>query len=132
MPMTAKDLGSDFPAPSAYRQSVPAGLPPPTAGIETPRAARRRWIKGLAVVVVLHASAALAWWLTPPLRLKTSPAPDRWVQVSSLPQKEPEKRTPAPVNVPQPAHPGVKSRKSHQSGAPLRVKPSVVTPVAVQ
>jgi hypothetical protein len=86
----------DLPTPSGYRQTVPA-FPNTEPGAETQRADRKRRFIWFGVAAALHAALLLALFLTPPLRLKAGYAPDRWVQIVSVPLKEPDPPVPAPA-----------------------------------
>jgi hypothetical protein len=80
---------SDLPNPASFRQLRPAILGDPPVSVGLRLFERRRVIIGLCVVVALHASLGLAWWLMPPLRLKVGIDPKRWVQVVSVPEPAP-------------------------------------------
>jgi len=105
----------DLPNPASFRQLRPAILGDPPVSIGLRLFERRRVIIGLCVVVALHASLGLAWWLMPPLRLKVGIDPKRWVQVLSVPE-------PAPV---QPAHP----QRTQPNAVPLTQIPLPEVPV---
>jgi hypothetical protein len=85
-----------LPTPSAYRQSVPAfqSTEPP---LKIRRFERKRLLRWFAVAVALHAALFLGIWLTPPLRLKWSPAPEQWVSIMPLPAKAPAAPIPPAV-----------------------------------
>jgi hypothetical protein len=89
----------DLPNPASFRQLRPAILGDPPVSIKSPLFERRRVVLGIFVVVALHASLGLAWWLMPPLRLKVGIDPKRWVQVVSVPEP-----APAPAAHPLPTH----------------------------
>jgi len=88
-----------LPAPSRYRQSVPA-FPVDAEGPSGRRTERKRKLYWFAVAVGLHAALFVGWWLTPPLRLKWNPSPDQWVEITSLPVKPPANPTPHPQVIP--------------------------------
>jgi hypothetical protein len=70
----------NLPPPSGYRQLVPA-FQPPTLAPDAQRRERSRLLLWFGVALGLHAALLLALFLTPPLRLKASYAPDRWVHI---------------------------------------------------
>jgi hypothetical protein len=74
----------NLPAPSGYRQSVPI-FQGPELSPDAQRSERRRLVLWFGVAVALHAALLLALFLTPPLRLKASYAPDRWVHIMPIP-----------------------------------------------
>jgi hypothetical protein len=76
----------DLPNPASFRQLRPAILGDPPVSVGLRLLERKRVIFGLCIVVALHASLGLAWWLMPPLRLKVGIDPKRWVQVVSVPE----------------------------------------------
>jgi hypothetical protein len=82
-----------LPTLSAYRRSAPA-FPTTDSAVENQRVERKRLILWFGVAVALHAALLLGLWLTPPLRLKWGPSSDSWVQVISLPNKQPDVPTP--------------------------------------
>jgi hypothetical protein len=100
-----------LPTLSAYRRSAPA-FPTTDSAVGNQRAERRRLFLWFGVAVALHAALLLTLWLTPPLRLKWGPSADDWVQVISLPNKQPE--------VPQPEVP------SPEAGAASKPVPAEV------
>lgn len=119
---------ADFPTPIGYRQLTPAilGTPPVTERMR--RFERKRVVIGIAIAAVLHLALGLAWWLTPPLRLKAGYSPDRWVQILSLPKPElvaaPAATRSAPAVKPTPAKatalkalPSVSSKEPRPSSA---------------
>ncbi|HEY3656944.1 MAG TPA: hypothetical protein VGL34_18380 [Steroidobacteraceae bacterium] len=79
----------DLPTPAGYRQRVPL-FPTSDASHKNRRVERKRLVFWFGLAVALHAALLLGLWLTPPLRLKWGPSSDAWVQVMSLPKKEPE------------------------------------------
>jgi hypothetical protein len=119
---------ADFPTPIGYRQLTPAILGTPPVTEKMRRFERKRVVIGIAIAAVLHLALGLAWWLTPPLRLKAGYSPDRWVQILSLPKQEvvtapPPTRLvpavkPAPAKGPaQKALPGGSSKEPRPSSA---------------
>jgi hypothetical protein len=88
----------ELPNPASFRQLRPAILGTPPVSVKARLFERRRVIIGLAIAAAFHVTLGLAWWLTPPLRLKAGIDPKRWVQVVSLPPQSapPAKRPPAP------------------------------------
>ena len=90
----------ELPNPSSFRQLRPAILGTPPVSLKTRLFERRRVIIGLAIAAALHVTLGLAWWLTPPLRLKAGIDPKRWVQVVSLPQHAPAASPPAQPRAP--------------------------------
>jgi hypothetical protein len=116
--------------PSSYRQSNPAVLPPPPLSEKARRLRRKRLIFGFSIAAALHVGLILAWWLTPPLRLKASYSPERWVQVLPLikpdPPVTPDTEKPA-GHVADPAPPAepVKkhTRRSHKATAVFKPQP---------
>jgi hypothetical protein len=100
-----------LPALSAYRRSAPA-FPTTDSAVGNQRTERRRLILWFGVAVALHAALLLALWLTPPLRLKWGPSSDSWVQVISLPNKQPDVPRPEAGAVSKPAPAKVKSHKT--------------------
>jgi hypothetical protein len=73
--------------PSSYRLANPAVLPVAPVSEQTRASRRKRIVIGFSIAAALHAALVLGWWLSPPLRLKASYAPERWVQV--LPVEKP-------------------------------------------
>jgi len=96
----------DLPAPSAYRDLMrPAVLAVPTESAKARWFERKRVIVGIAIACAFHISIGLAIWLTPPLRLKLGYAPDRWVQVVSVPpQQAPLAKAPSESHAPGTVH----------------------------
>lgn len=93
-----------LPTPAAYRQINPAVLSVPTLSKRARFLQRKRVLIGFAVAVALHAGLVLAWLLTPPLRLKASYAPERWVRILPIvAYAAPPPVIPAPAAVPEPA-----------------------------
>lgn len=76
----------ELPNPSSFRELRPAILGTPVLTARARWFERRRLMIGLGIAAAFHISLGLAWWLTPPLRLKAGIDPKRWVQVVSLPQ----------------------------------------------
>ncbi len=74
--------------PASYRQVNPAVLPLPPVSEKARRQRRRRLIVGFGVAAALHVGLVLAWWLAPPLRLKATYAPERWVRVLPIAKTE--------------------------------------------
>jgi hypothetical protein len=109
----------NLPTPSGYRQRVPL-FPTSDASIQNRRVERKRLIFWFGLAVALHAALLLGLWLTPPLRLKWGPSSDAWVQVTSLPKKEPE----APIlDAPKASKPDstkAKSRKAQPAAEPAQ------------
>ncbi len=87
----------NLPPPSGYRQTVPAfNVPDPDPDVG--RLGGGRIVLWACVAVGLHVALLLAIFLTPPLRLKASYGPDRWVQIMSLaPTPQPVSSGPAPA-----------------------------------
>lgn len=77
---------------------------------------------GIAIAVAFHLTLGLAWWLTPPLRLKAGIDPKRWVQVISVPRHDPAPPPPAPSPAAQPTP--AMPRTSPAASAPRRLAPS--------
>jgi hypothetical protein len=86
----------NLPPPSGYRQLVPA-FQPPTLAPDAQRRERSRLLLWFGVALGLHAALLLALFLTPPLRLKASYAPDRWVHIMPIPAVS---SLPAPIASP--------------------------------
>ena len=106
--------------PAGYRLSNPAVLGPPPMSEKAKRLRRKRLVIGFSIAAALHVGLILAWWLTPPLRLKASYAPERWVQVLPLtkPDLPPVAETPpAPAAAPAAEPLRKKSRKTHKATA---------------
>ena len=81
-----------LPSLSEYRQIKPTLATKDTSMEITPvvrRFQRKKLIIWFGVAVALHAALLLAFFLTPPMRLKWSPPPEDWVPVVSLPKPEP-------------------------------------------
>jgi len=81
-----------LPSLSEYRQIKPTLATKDTSMEITPvvrRFQRKKLIIWFGVAVALHAALLLAFFLTPPMRLKWSPPPEDWVAVVSLPKPEP-------------------------------------------
>ena len=104
-PLRGAPQAIQFPTPSGYRELHPAVLDLPPLTAKGRSFHRRRWLIGLSVAAALHVGIVLAWFLTPPLRLKASYAPDRWVPVVSIPKPvapvpvAPQEPLPLPVSV---------------------------------
>ncbi|MEA3151043.1 MAG: hypothetical protein QOD56_1982 [Gammaproteobacteria bacterium] len=86
-----------------YRKTTPAVLGELPVDAKTRLFTRKRVVIGFAVAAALHVGLGLAWWLTPPLRLKASYAPERWVHVMPLPKPEALQPVPPPAKDPTPA-----------------------------
>jgi hypothetical protein len=116
-------------APSGYRQLNPAVLPVPPVGEKTRASRRRRLIVGFGVAAALHVGLVLAWWLTPPLRLKATYAPERWVQVLPMvkPEPPPAEAPPAaplkPTVVPSAPEPRKKFHRLQRPSPPIKRAP---------
>jgi hypothetical protein len=103
--------------PSGYRQLNPAVLPLAPFSERARTSRRRRLMIGFGIAAALHVGLVLAWWLTPPLRLKASYAPERWVQVL------PVAPTPAPPAVAPPSMaPPMAPVKPDGTSAAIRTK----------
>jgi len=104
----------DLPNPASFRELRPAilGTPP---SMKTRWFERKRVLTALGIAAFLHVSLGLAWWLTPPLRLKAGYAPDRWVQVVSLPKSDPKV---APTTERSQTNPSVIQDASEQKALP--------------
>ncbi|MDP8983496.1 MAG: hypothetical protein M3N97_00365 [Pseudomonadota bacterium] len=89
MRATHRRAPTPLPTPSGYRRTAPP-FPTSDGTPQNRRVERRRLILWFGVAVALHAALLLGLWLTPPLRLKWAPAADAWVQVISLPRKQPD------------------------------------------
>jgi len=97
----------ELPNPSSFRQLRPAVLGTPPVTLRMRMFERRRLLIGIAIAVAFHVTLGLAWWLTPPLRLKAGIDPHRWVQVVSVPKQEPPApppQTPSPAKEPRKLH----------------------------
>jgi hypothetical protein len=115
--------------PSGYRQLNPAVLPLAPASEKARISRRRRLMIGFGVAAALHVGLVLAWWLTPPLRLKANYAPERWVQVLPVvpPPSPPAIAPPAVASPAAPVKPVAtaanhakkNSHKSHKSSLPI-------------
>ena len=84
IPRPTKDL-PELPDLAAHRQLTPGILDLSPQDEEYRQAQKRRRLIGFIVAALLHAVAILVFFLTPALRLKTNPAPERWMPVVSLP-----------------------------------------------
>jgi hypothetical protein len=87
----------ELPDPSSFRKLRPAVLGTPALTVKARWFERKRVIVGLGIAAAFHLSLGLAWWLTPPLRLKAGIDPRRWVQVVSLPAPDAPPRAAAPL-----------------------------------
>jgi hypothetical protein len=120
-----------LPTPSGYRQLNPAVIPFAPVSPTSRLSRRKRLVIGFCIAAALHVGLILAWWLTPPLRLKASYAPERWVQVLPLVKPETEVK---PVEQPVPtaesaAPPGAPpTRKSRHSRDAARSVTRMETP----
>jgi hypothetical protein len=103
----------NLPAPSGYRQLVP-NFQAPELPPDAQRRERRRLVLWFGVALGLHVALLLALFLTPPLRLKASYAPDRWVHIMPIPAVA---SPPAPIT-PTPAPP-----PKHRTTSDLTSKP---------
>jgi len=86
-----------LPSLSDYRQIKPTLATKDTSMEITPvvrRFQRKKLFIWFGVAAALHAALLLAFFLTPPMRIKWTPPPEDWVPVVSLPK-------PAPVPVPE-------------------------------
>jgi hypothetical protein len=83
-PPKSREPIPELPPPSQYRLISPAIIATDTFNRSAPPS-RRRLFVWFGVAVALHAALFLAIWLTPPLRLKWTPAPTDWVPVIALP-----------------------------------------------
>jgi hypothetical protein len=93
----------ELPTLADYRKTTPAVLGELPVDAKTRLFTRKRVIIGFAVAAALHVGLVLAWWLTPPLRLKAGYAPERWVHVMPLPKPEALQPVPPPAKDPSPA-----------------------------
>ena len=120
MPADSSARIGALPTPSGYRDAHPRVLGPPPQSPKARFFERKRVIVGFAIAAVLHVGLVLAWWLTPPLRLKAGYAPERWVPVSSLPAPRAEKppAVPAPKTSIRP-QPAPVTHTSHSGAADL-------------
>lgn len=74
----------DLPNPSTFRELRPAILGSPPVSVKARLFERKRVIIGFGIAAAFHITLGLAWWLTPPLRLKAGIDPARWVAVFSV------------------------------------------------
>jgi hypothetical protein len=89
-----------LPSLSDYRQIKPTLATKDTSMEITPvvrRFQRKKLFIWFGVAVALHVALLLAFFLTPPMRLKWSPSPEDWVPVVSLPKPEPLPASPPVV-----------------------------------
>ena len=123
-----------LPSLSDYRQIKPTLATKDTSMEITPvvrRFQRKKLVLWFGVAAALHAALLLAFFLTPPMRIKWTPPPEDWVPVVSLPKPEP-----APVPVPEKPTPpalAVAPSKSAKHSAtkpknPPKVQPSQAQP----
>jgi hypothetical protein len=112
----------ELPNPADYRKTTPAVLGEHPVDAKTRLFTRKRVIIGFAVAAALHVGLVLAWWLTPPLRLKAGYAPERWVHVMPLPKPDAPQPVPPPARDATPAivPDNKKPHKSHAKVAPRR------------
>jgi hypothetical protein len=77
-----------LPPPSGYVQRVPL-FPTTDGSAKSRRFERKRLLLWFGIAVAFHAALLLGLWLMPALRIKWEPSPDAWVQVTSLPKRQP-------------------------------------------
>lgn len=83
-PPRRRDPMREPPPPSEFRRVSPAIIAS-QPGVQLKRLSRKRLWVWLGVAVALHIAVFIVYWLTPPLRIPWSPAPEDWVPVVSLP-----------------------------------------------
>lgn len=86
-----------LPSLSDYRQIKPTLATKDTSMEITPavrRFRRKKLLIWFGVAAALHAAALLAFFLSPPMRLKWNPPPEDWVPVVSLPKPDPVPASP--------------------------------------
>jgi hypothetical protein len=117
-------------APASYRQSVPASLPLPVVSA-TAKRSRRQWLViGAAIAILFHLGVFLTWYLTPPLRLKASYAPERWVHILPVAKPvDPPTSTATPKTTPAESSSRPADPKSDRDARPPRQAPIFIQPV---
>ena len=118
-----------LPSLSDYRQIKPTLATKDTSMEITPvvrRFQRKKLVIWFGVAAALHAALLLAFFLTPPMRIKWTPPPEDWVPVVSLPKPEP---VPAPPPVAEKPVPQVQAQtQATTSSKPAKhaaVKPKI-------
>jgi len=94
-----------LPSLSDYRQIKPTLATKDTSMEITPavrRFRRKRLLIWFGVAAALHAAALLAFFLSPPMRIKWNPPPEAWVPVVYLPKPEPVPAPPPAAEKPAP------------------------------
>ena len=107
-----------LPSLSDYRQIKPTLATKDTSMEITPvvrRFQRKKLVIWFGVAAALHAALLLAFFLTPPMRIKWTPPPEDWVPVVSLPKPEP---VPAPPPVAE--KPAARWQAQTQAAAPSK------------
>jgi len=127
-----------LPSLSEYRQIKPTLATKDTSMEITPvvrRFQRKKLFIWFGVAVALHAALLLAFFLTPPMRIKWTPPPEDWVPVVSLPKPEPvpvpEKPAPQTQAVApskSAKHPAAKPKSPPHAETSSLAQPSVVQP----
>jgi hypothetical protein len=131
-----------LPPLSEYRQIKPTLATKDTSMEITPvvrRFQRKKLFIWFGVAVALHAALLLAFFLTPPMRIKWTPPPQDWVPVVSLPKPEPVPvpQKPAPqaqaVAPAKPAkHSAANPKNPHLAHATSQAQPSQAQPSQAQ
>lgn len=117
-----------LPSLSDYRQIKPTLATKDTSMEITPvvrRFQRKKLFIWFGVAVALHAALLLAFFLTPPMRLKWSPPPEDWVPVVSLPKPEPAPVAERPAPLAQAVAPSKPAK--HSAAKPKSPPPAQTT-----
>lgn len=122
-----------LPSLSDYRQIKPTLATKDTSMEITPvvrRFQRKKLFIWFGVAAALHAALLLAFFLTPPMRIKWSPPPEDWVPVVSLPKPEPVPAPPPvidkPIARPQPqTQAAAPSKPAKHAAAKPKVPPQI-------